>query len=150
MKLNAIGFRDKRNRGYSLVEVVVSSALLGLAIGGALSLAATMNVQHAAAFSGAVSQNYHDNAAHLWQLGLSPAEVLSVMPHVTDNADLQDAIVPTGTAPGNQVAFGVPGTTILANSMGTVESVPCAMTIRNPVGAADRTLTLQVYRPTVR
>ena len=150
MKFRAISLGKKGNRGYSLVEVVVSSALLGLAIGGALSLAATMNVQHAAAFSGAVSQNYHDNAARLWQLGLSPAEVLSVMPHVTDNADLLDAIVPTGTAPGSQVAFGASGTTTLANSMGTVESVPCTMTIRNPVGAANRTLTLQVYRPTIR
>jgi hypothetical protein len=24
------------------------------------------------------------------------------------------------------------------------------MTIRNPVGAADRTVTLQIYRPTIR
>jgi hypothetical protein len=150
MKFHVTSLGIKRKGGYTFVEVLVSSALLGLAIGGALSMSATINVQHAAAMSGAVAQNYHDNAAHLWQLGLSPAEVLSVMPHVTDNADLQNAITPTGTAPGNQVAFGTPGTTVLANSMGTVESVPCAMTIRNPVGAADRTVTLQIYRPTIR
>jgi prepilin-type N-terminal cleavage/methylation domain-containing protein len=137
-------------RGYTLVEVLMGSALLGLAIGGAVSMTATMNVQHVAAFTGAVAQNYQDNAARLWQLGLSPTEVLAVMPHVTDNADLQNAIVPTGTGTGSQVSFGTSGTTTLANSMGTLENVPCTVTIRNPVGAANRTLTLQVYRPTLR
>ena len=111
-------------RGYTFAEVLVASALLGLAIGGAVSLSATMNVQHAAAFSGAVAQNYQDNAAPPLAARPLPAEVLAVMPHVTDNADLQNAIVPTGTAPGSQVAFGTTGTTTLANSMGTFETSP--------------------------
>jgi hypothetical protein len=128
----------------------VASALLGLAIGGAVSLSATMNVQHASAFSGAVAQNYHDNAARLWQLGLSPSEVLAALPHVTDNADLQNAIVPTGTGTGEQVAFGTTGSTTLANNMGSLENASCALTIRNPVGEADRTATIHVYRPTIR
>jgi hypothetical protein len=34
--------------------------------------------------------------------------------------------------------------------MGTLESVPCSISIRNPVGGANRTITVQVYRPTIR
>lgn len=150
MKLKTTDRKAQTARGYSFAEVLVASALIGLAIGGAVSLSATMNTQTVSAFTGAVAQNYQDNAARLWQLGLTPAEALAVMPHVTDNADLAGAIVPSGTAPGSQVSFGTAGTTTLANSMGTLESIPCTMTIRNPAGAANRTLTLQVYRPTIR
>jgi hypothetical protein len=136
--------------GYSFAEVLVASALLGLMIGGAVSLSATMNIQHVAASAGTMGQNYQDNAARLWQLGLSPTEVLAVMPHVTDNSSLQNAIVPAGTGAGVQVTFGTAGTATLANNMGTLESVPCSISIRNPVGAANRTITVQVYRPTIR
>lgn len=142
--------KARLTRGYSFAEVLVASALLGLAIGGAVSLSATMNVQHASAFSGAVAQNYHDNAARLWQLGLSPSEVLAAMPHVPDNADLQNAIVPTGSGTGVQLTFSTTGTTTLANNMGTLENASCSLTIRNPVGQADRTDTLYIYRPTIR
>ena len=41
-------------------------------------------------------------------------------------------------------------TTTLANSMGTLENISCAVSLRNPTGAANRTLTLQAYRPTFR
>jgi Tfp pilus assembly protein PilV len=137
-------------RGYSFVEVLMASALLGLSIGGAISLSATMNVQHASASAGTIAQNFQDNAARLWQLGMSPTETLAVLPHVADNARLQDAIVPTGTGAGVQISFGTAGITTLADSMGTLENVPCTVTIRNPVGGADRTNTVQVYRPTIR
>jgi hypothetical protein len=136
--------------GYSFAEVLVASALLGLMIGGAVSLSATMNLQHTTATAGAVAQNYHDNAGRLWQLGLSTTETLAILPHVIDNVDLQNAIVPTGTGTGVQVAFGTTGTTTLANSMGTLENVSCTITMRNPVGGTNRTSALQLYRPTIR
>lgn len=138
-------------RGYTFAEVLVASSLLGLAIGGAVALSATLTTQNHASLTSAIAQNYQENAAQLWQLGLSPAEVLAVMPHVADNADLQAAIVPTGTGTGVQVTFGAATTTTLANSMGTLESVTCAMNVRNPIGATtNRTLTLQVHRPSIR
>ncbi len=141
----------KRKNGYSFAEVLVASSLLGLAIGGAVALSATLNTQFVAAQTYTVAQNYQENAAQLWQLGLSPAEVLAVMPHVTDNYDLQAAIVPTGTGTGNQVTFGTAGTTTLANSMGTLESITNTITVRNPVSTeANRTLTMQLHRPSIR
>ena len=133
--------------GYSFAEVLVASALLGLALGGAVTLTATLNTQHSVAFQAAVAQNYADNAALLWQLGLSPAEVLEVMPGTADNLDLQGAITPSGA---NQVTFGTAGTTTLANSMGTLENITCSVVIRGPTATSNRTLTLQAYRPTFR
>lgn len=141
----------RTRRGYTFAEVLVASSLLGLAIGGAVALSATLTTQNHASLTSAIAQNYQENAAQLWQLGLSPTEVLNLMPHVTDNADLQAAIVPTGTGTGSQVTFGTATTTTLANSMGTLESVTCAMNVRNPIGATtNRTLTLQVHRPSIR
>ena len=141
---------QRSKKGYSFAEVLVASSLLGLAIGGAVALSATLNTQFVTAQTFTVAQNYQENAAQLWQLGLTPAEVLAVMPHVSDNPDLQSAIVPTGTGIGNQFTFGTSGTTTLANSMGTLESISNTITVRNPTGTTNRTLTLQVHRPSIR
>jgi Tfp pilus assembly protein PilV len=110
----------RRARGYTFAEVLVASALLGMGIGGAVSLTATMNTQHAAALSQSVAYNYHDNGARLWQLGLSSTEALSVLPDVRDNADLESAIVPATTGSDKQLSFTSVTNTTLATSMGTI------------------------------
>lgn len=148
--MNTQNYTPRKKNGYSFAEVLVASGLLGLAIGGAVALSATLNTQFTTAQTFTIAQNYQENAAQLWQLGLTPAEVLAVMPHVSDNADLQAAIVPSGTGVGSQFTFGTAGTTTLANSMGTLESITNSINIRNPVGTTNRTLTLQVHRPSIR
>ncbi|HSJ04654.1 MAG: prepilin-type N-terminal cleavage/methylation domain-containing protein [Verrucomicrobium sp.] len=140
----------RRPNGYSLIEVLVASALVGVVISATVSLAGTMNLQGETAEINSVAINYQDNAARLWQLGLTPAEVLTLMPHVTNNVILENMIVPYGTAPGSQVSFTGEGTTTLSNSMGTVEDVNCAVTIRNPVSTTHRELAVDVYRPSIR
>ncbi|WP_009958385.1 hypothetical protein [Verrucomicrobium spinosum] len=141
---------QSRPGGYTILEVLVASAMVGVVIGGAVALAGTMNLQVETAEVTAVAINYHDNASRLWQLGLTPSEVLAVLPHVTNNRMLESAIVPSGTAPGIQVSFTGEGTTTLANSMGTLEDVTCTVTIRNPVSTAHQTLSSEVYRPSIR
>lgn len=136
--------------GYTFIEVMVASALIGVVIGGAVSLAATMNLQGEAASTSAVALNFHDNAARLWQLGLTPAEVQAVMPHITNNEALESAIVPYGSSPGTQVSFTGEGTTALSNSMGTLQDVTCSVTVRSPVGSTHRVVTAEVYRPSIR
>ncbi|RBP37385.1 hypothetical protein DES53_114123 [Roseimicrobium gellanilyticum] len=141
----------RRACGYTFAEVLVASALLGLAIGGAVSLTATMNTQHTAALSQSVAYNYHDNAARLWQLGLSDAEALALLPDVRDNADLENVIVPTTTGSNKQVSFTAVSNTTLATSMGTVEKTTCSVTIRNPVGGAtNRNISVDAYRAKIR
>lgn len=136
--------------GYTILEVLVASAMIGVVIGGAVSLAGTMNLQGETAEVTAVALNYHDNASRLWQLGMTPSEVLAVMPHVTNNSMLESSIVPYGTAPGTQVSFTGEGTTAMANSMGTLEDVTCSVTIRNPVSTTHQAVSSEVYRPSIR
>ena len=92
--------------------------------------------------------NLLDAAAKLWQLGLSPAEVRSVLPISTNNEILDRSIVTDGS--GNTVTFGTAGTTTLANSMGTLENITISVNVEDPQGTNNRTTTVTVYRPTSR
>jgi hypothetical protein len=137
-----------RNKGYSLVEALVASCLLGAMIGGAVALMGTMNLQERVSTSGTVAYNMQDCAAHLWQLGLTPAEALTVLPTNTNNEFVDNCLV---AASSNSVAFGNATTTTLANSMGTLENISCTVTLRDPQGANNtRTNIVQAYRPVLR
>jgi prepilin-type N-terminal cleavage/methylation domain-containing protein len=138
--------RSRLTRGYSLAEVLVASAVISLAIGGGIRLVATMGVQERAANDYSVATNIQDNAAMLWQLGLSPAEVNAILPSTLNNTDLANAVVPSSNVP---VTWGTSGTTTLANSMGSVETITCTVTILNPTGGTNRSRTIQLCRPNV-
>ncbi len=97
-----------RNKGYTLVETLTASALLAVMIGGAVKLVATMNLQEHVAYNGNVALNMQDCAAHLWQLGLSPTEVLSVLPTNTNNEYVDRAVI---VSSANAVSFGAATTT---------------------------------------
>jgi hypothetical protein len=127
--------------------VLVASALIGVAMGGAIALSATMNLQNETARSGAAALTLQDSAARLWQLGLSSAECNAILPQAQNNERLARAVV---SSSGNAVTWGTMNTITLTNSMGTVEQIDSTLTIRNPVGGLDRTNVVQVYRPTIR
>ena len=135
-------------RGYSFAEVLVASALIGLAIGGAVSVSASLNLQNEAARTTAAALNLQDCAARLWQLGLSADECNAIIPQTQNNERLDAVVIVSGSV--NSVLWGTPTTTTLANSMGTLEQVTCSLTLRNPTGGANRTTTVNVYRPTLR
>ncbi len=139
--------RSRRNKGYSLVEALVASALLGAMIGGAVSMVGTMNLSERSALSGTVALNIQDCAAHLWQLGLTPAEVLSVLPTNTNNEFVDNSLVVSSS---NSVTFGTATTATLANTMGSLENISCTVTIKDPQGNNNRTNTVQAYRPVLR
>jgi type II secretory pathway pseudopilin PulG len=139
--------KRKKNLGYTFAEVMVASGILGLAIGGSVRLVATMAMQEEASNDTAIALNLQDNAARLWQLGLTPAEVNNLLPIVTNNNDLAGAVTPTGT---NSVTFGTAGTTTLANSMGTLENISCTINIPRLGTGTNRANVVQVYRPTIR
>ncbi len=136
--------RSKQPRGYSFAEVLVASAFIGAAIGGAVKMLATMNLQERASNNYTLALNMQDNAAHLWQLGLSPATTYSILPTTTNNNDLAAALLVTS---GNAVTFGTAGTVVLTNSMGTLETIPCTLTILNPTGGTNQAQTVTVCRP---
>src|SRR4051812_17176824 len=140
-------FARMMSAGYSLAEVLVASALIGLAMGGAVSLSATMNMQNDTARTVATTMSLQDCAARLWQLGMSSGEVDGIMPQPTNNVRVADAVVSSGS---NVVTWSAVNPITLSNGMGTVEEIDNTITIRNPAGATDRANTLQVYRPTIR
>jgi len=140
--------KPRRKNGYTFAEVLMAAGLLGVMIGGSVRLLGTMNRAETAAGSGAVGMNILDSAAKLWQLGLSPAEVLSVMPTTTNNEILDRCVVADGS--GNTLTFGTAGTTALANSMGTLENITISVVLEDPQGTNNRTSTVTVYRPTAR
>lgn len=136
-----------RHRGYTLVESLLAAAMLGAMIGGSVAMVGTMNLSERTAYSGTVALNTQTCAARLWQFGLTPTEVLSVLPCVTNNEFLEAAIVPSGV---NTVSFGTATTTTLSNSMGSLENISCSVVIEDPQGVNNRTNTVQVYRPVLR
>jgi len=139
--------RSCRNKGYTLVEALVASALLGAMIGSAVSMVGTMNLSERTAYAGTVALNMQDCAAHLWQFGLTPTEVLSVLPNNTNNEFVDSSLVVTSS---NSVVFGVATTTTLANSMGSLENISCTLTIKDQQGVNNRTNVVQIYRPVLR
>ena len=139
--------KHRWKKGYTFAEVLVASALVGVIVGGAVKLMGTMNVSEAAATNGTVTLNLLDSSMKLWRLGLTAAEVNSVLPAVQDNEFVARAIVDYS---GASVSFSAVSTVTLANSMGTLETVTVSAVAEDPQGASNRTFNLQAYRPLSR
>lgn len=137
-----------KKNGYTLAEVLMASALLGVMVGGAVQLVSTMNIVETAASNNAVAMDMAECGARLWQLGLSGTEVQSVLPITTNNDVLTRSVVADNS--GNTVTFGTQGTTALANSMGTLENITLTAITSNPQNSSNLTTTVTAYRPTKR
>lgn len=87
MKLN--------NRGYTLIEVLAAAALVALASGAAASLSMSLGLQEEYARRVAVVRNYQENMAQLWQLGLRPSEIATIMPTKVGNRMLSESLFGT-------------------------------------------------------
>jgi hypothetical protein len=140
--------KPHRKNGYTIAEVLMAAGLLGIMIGGAVRLLGTMNILENTSKNITVGMNILENAATLWQLGLTPTEVLSVLPTTTNNDGLNLCVIADGS--GNTVTFGTAGTTTLANSMGTLENITISVNVEDPQGTNNRTQSVTVYRPTSR
>lgn len=134
-----------RKRGYTLVEMVVSAAVIAVGMAGAASLSSTMMAQEELTWRVSVARNYQENIARLWQLGLSPSEVMALMPSASGNPMLSEVVgaSPTLTSTGQ----------VNEDSMGVMESAVCSFTINttNIAGAgAGGTNAVTIYRPTLK
>lgn len=138
----------RSKKGYTFVEVLFASALLGVILGGAVKFVGTLNTSDAMARGGAVGITYLENAAKLWQLGLSPAEVVSIMPSATNNEFVASSVVEDASF--NAVTFGTGTTTTLANISSTLDTITLSTTIEDPQGVNNRTITVTAHRPQAR
>ena len=143
--MKMLSSRFRRRAGYTLIEVIASAAFIAVGMAGAVSLSTSMMVQEELNWRVSVARNYQENIARLWQLGLSPSEVMSLIPSASGNSKLSEVVgvSPTLTATGQADEDG----------LGVMESAVCSFTINtaNVSGAgAGGTNLVTVYRPTLR
>lgn len=134
-----------RRAGYTLIEVVASASFIAVGMAGAVSLSASMIAQEELSWRVAVARNYQENIVRLWQLGLTPGEVMNLIPAASGNVKLAEVI---GTLPTL-----VPTGQINEDGLGVMESAVCSFTINttNVAGAgAGGTTQVTAYRPTLR
>ncbi|MDB6072819.1 MAG: hypothetical protein JWO89_459 [Verrucomicrobiaceae bacterium] len=131
-------------RGYTLIEVLTSAVIIGIAISAAVSMSSTMVLQEELSWRTTVALNYQENSAKLWQVGLTPFEVSSLMPGTAGNPLLASVLATTGTTSelGTTDVDGIGMLEVAAHSIQTnnIGSSPNA-------GAAT---TIDVFRPTTR
>ena len=129
-------------RAYTLIEVLAASAVIAVGVTAAVSLSATLMLQEEMSWRVAVTRNYQENMAKLWQLGLSPADVTALMPVQTASPLLNQALngnptlVETGTTN--------PGTLGSMQSAAVTAAVNISQNPRSEVQGAP--LTLNAYR----
>ena len=144
-RLKVAASQSLPHRGYTLMEVLASSAVVAVGMAAMASLTGTLMLQEELTWRVAVVRNYQENMARVWQLGLRSQDVTNIMPVQSNNALLNQII--NGTPAIIQTGTTNPG------SLGTMEiaAVTAAVNIsQDPLlekqGAA---LTLSVYRPSL-
>ncbi len=65
--------------GYTLVETLIAAAILLLVVGAAASLSSGLTTQEILAQRTAMALNVQEQAARLWQLGITPAAITNTL-----------------------------------------------------------------------
>lgn len=85
-------------RGYTLIEVLAAAAVIAVGMSAAVSLVSSLMTHEELAWRTAITRNYQENMARLWQLGMSPTgstnatNIGAVMPTQKDSPLLNEAI----------------------------------------------------------
>ncbi len=131
----------KRQHGYTIIEVLVASAVLLIGIAASAALALTMAAQEEANSQVARALNIQEQAGKLYQLGLSQDEINAILPPEPNVVSL---------------IFSASSATV--NGIGTVEVADCQlifnagtpMTAASSVTPSQRTNDLVLVRPSIR
>jgi prepilin-type N-terminal cleavage/methylation domain-containing protein len=146
--------RHHVTRGYSLIEVLAASAIVGMGMAAVATLSATVLVQEELSWRVSVALNHQENAARLFLLGFhnvapasNPGEptISSLLP---SNPVLDEILVATGST------HVTPTSTAVVNDAlaGTLETSDVSATIRNydSAGVNGSTTIMSSYRPRPR
>ncbi|MBN8422195.1 MAG: hypothetical protein J0L73_24990 [Verrucomicrobia bacterium] len=128
--------------GYTLIEVLAAGCIISIGTTAMVSLSSTLMLQEELANRVAVTRNYQENTVRLWQLGLSSVQITALMPALTQNAVLQQAMFnsPVLVENGLTTVNGVVMETALCTAIVNIS--------QNPVTkAAGASFTLTAYRP---
>ncbi len=137
----------KPRAAYTLIEVLVASALIALVLAGAAAMALMLVTQEETGARVARVVNYQEQAARLWQLGLEPATIEAILP---------------GDPAITSLAFDT--STVTLTGIGNVERADCTVTFLPNQGATswsagrwtagdpsvERTRVVTAYRPVNR
>jgi prepilin-type N-terminal cleavage/methylation domain-containing protein len=144
---------SRRPAGYTLIEVLAASAVLAIGMAASVGLTSSMMLQEELAHRVAVTRNYQENMARLWQLGMGGlgaagvSTVAAVMPAQASCPLLDLAI--NGTPTLIETGTTNPG------GMGQMQSasVTAAVNIsQNPnprIEQQGAIFNLVIYRPTL-
>lgn len=143
MKTTLSILRKKRARGYTLVEALVASIILMIGISAAASLSLTMVAQEEINERAERALNYLENAASLYQLGLSGTEIAALVP--------RDPAITTLTVTDQTAAVAGLGNMTYGEITVTYDSTPAtaAWSAGKWTGGSDgatRSITVHAYR----
>jgi len=115
--------------GYTLVETLVASGIIMLAVGAAASLSLTTVTQEEISEKAVRAANYLENAAALYQLGFGGSEITNLLP------------------PEDDVELTITAKTVTVPNLGAVSAAEIQMTFT--VGdSAERNHTIQIMKST--
>ncbi len=131
----------KFRAGYTLIEVLVASAVVLMGIAAAAALSLTMVAQEEANVRVARALNLQEQAGRLYQLGLSPSTISSILPPEP-----------------NVVSLTFSAGAVTVTNAGTMDVADCELVFfsGSPFTSADggesvlRTNELKVVRPSIR
>lgn len=145
MKTSALGPAPKR-RGYSILEVLVAGAVLVIAISAAAILARALMAQQQTSGFALRAFNAQEQAARLWQLGVSTNNITNILPERC-----------AASSPPPAFSIFLQFTTVSSNlpGVGNVEMLSPLRVVFHSGTRPDGTLTYRtndviVVRPTIR
>lgn len=136
-------------RGYTLIEVLAAAAIVAVGTSAAVSMVSSLMTHEELAWRTAITRNYQENMARLWQLGLSPSgsttttNIAAVMPSQKDSLLLNEAI--NGTPYLIETGTTTPGNVATMQAAVVTAAVNVSQSASNEIQGAS--LTLAVYRP---
>jgi hypothetical protein len=142
--------RRRARAAYTLLEVLAASSIIAVSMAASVSLSSTLMLQEELSWRVAVTRNYQENMARLWQLGISTTApsirtVMNIMPDQANNPVLNRIINGTPT----MIAAG----TTNPSNLGTMEVAFVSASVNISTQGADSVetqgapFTLTVYRP---
>lgn len=135
---------------YTLIEVLSASAIIAVSMAASVSLSSSLMLQEELSWRVAVTRNYQENMARLWQLGISTTApsirtVMTIMPDQANNPVLNRIINGTPTI----IAAGAANPSNLGAMEVAFVSASANISTRgnDNIETQGAPFTLTVYRP---
>lgn len=140
-----------RNRGYSLVEVLMAAAVIAIAVTAAAAIINTLMRQDEVNTASRQGANLQEQAIVLYRLGVAPTDILALLPATCTNV----ALPPEGSV---SLVFGSPTLTNWSSSAGTndvrAEVSTCTLVMKRAAAGDTNALfmtnLLYIVQPLIR